>query len=135
MEEPQCAQCHRRIDPIGYGLEHFTAAGLWRGTELTEMASGYTVQKSKEHPIDDNGTLPDGTGFHGFFELRDAIAAREQAFLRGLTEHLIAYGLARPISFTDDELCAGILRHARKQNSTFAALVIALVTSREFRSK
>lgn len=30
MEEAQCAQCHRKIDPIGYGLEHFNAVGLWR---------------------------------------------------------------------------------------------------------
>ena len=34
QEAPQCAQCHRKIDPIGYGLENFTAAGLWRDHEI-----------------------------------------------------------------------------------------------------
>ncbi|MGY8644427.1 MAG: DUF1588 domain-containing protein, partial [Verrucomicrobiales bacterium] len=29
--KPQCASCHRKIDPIGYGLEKFDAIGLWRG--------------------------------------------------------------------------------------------------------
>ncbi|MCB1086726.1 MAG: DUF1592 domain-containing protein, partial [Verrucomicrobiae bacterium] len=30
QEEPQCASCHRKIDPIGFGLENFDAAGQWR---------------------------------------------------------------------------------------------------------
>ncbi|MFM8893112.1 MAG: DUF1592 domain-containing protein, partial [Planctomycetia bacterium] len=30
QEQPQCAQCHRAIDPIGLGLENFDAAGRWR---------------------------------------------------------------------------------------------------------
>jgi len=27
QEQPQCAQCHRKIDPIGFGLENFDAIG------------------------------------------------------------------------------------------------------------
>ena len=27
QEQPQCAQCHRKIDPIGFGLENFDAVG------------------------------------------------------------------------------------------------------------
>lgn len=33
MEEAQCASCHRKIDPIGFGLENFDAAGKWRTTK------------------------------------------------------------------------------------------------------
>ena len=135
MEEPQCAQCHKRIDPIGYGLEHFNAAGLWRDVEVAEIASGYTVRKSKEHPIESSGTLPDGTKFDGFFQLRDAIAKREKAFVTGLIENLVSYALGRPSQFSDDDLCADILVQARKGNLTLQAIIQALVASREFRSK
>ena len=46
MEEAQCAQCHRNIDPIGYGLEHFNAVGLWRNSELVSGSH----RKTKEFP-------------------------------------------------------------------------------------
>jgi hypothetical protein len=135
MEEPQCAQCHQRIDPIGYGLEHFNAAGLWRDIEVAEIASGYSVRKSKEHPIDATGTLPDGTKFDGFFQLRDAIAKREKAFATALIENLVSYSLGRPSQLSDDDLCADILLQVRKDKLTLPAIIHALVGSREFQSK
>ncbi len=135
MEEPQCAQCHQRIDPIGYGLEHFNAAGLWRDVEVAEIASGYSVRKSKEHPIDASGTLSDGTKFDGFFQLRDAIAKREKAFALGLIENLVSYALGRPSQLSDDDLCADILLQARKDKLTLPTIIHALVGSREFQSK
>jgi hypothetical protein len=135
MEEPQCAQCHQRIDPIGYGLEHFNAAGLWRAVEVAEIASGYNVRKSKDHPIDASGTLPDGTPFDGFFQLRDALAKREKAFASGLIENLVSYALGRPAQFTDEELCADIQVQARKRGLTLQAIIEALVASRAFQAK
>lgn len=135
MEEAQCAQCHRRIDPIGYGLEHFNAVGLWRETEYTEIAANNRLRQSKEHRIDDSGTLPDGTAFDGFFELRDAIAARHEAFARGFVEHLIAYALGRPCGFTDQDLADTILAQGTKQGATPRAYLHALVQSDAFRRK
>jgi mono/diheme cytochrome c family protein len=135
QEEAQCAQCHRRIDPIGFGLEHFNAAGLWREREVAELASGYTVRKSKEHTIDASGTLSDGTKFDGFFELRDAVASRKEAFLLGLVEQLVSYALGRPAQFSDDDLCARIVRESGSGQSTLRDLVLALVASRPFQTK
>ncbi len=135
MEEAQCAQCHRRIDPIGYGLEHFNAVGLWRETEYTEIAANNRVRQSKEHPIDDAGTLPDGTAFDGFFELRDAVAARHEAFARGFVEHLIEYALGRPYGFTDQDLADAILAQGAQQGATPRAYLHALVQSEAFRRK
>ncbi len=28
--DPSCASCHRRMDPLGFGLENFDAVGAWR---------------------------------------------------------------------------------------------------------
>lgn len=135
MEEAQCAQCHRKIDPIGYGLEHFNAVGLWRETEYTEIAANNRVRQSKEHPIDDSGTLPDGTKFDGFFELRDVVVSRHESFARGFVEHLIAYALGRPFGFTDQDLADAILEQGRKQGATPRAYLHALVQSEAFRRK
>jgi hypothetical protein len=135
MEQPQCYQCHRKIDPIGFGLENFDAAGKWRENELVEIAGGNIVRKSMEHPIDAYGTLPDGTEFNGFFELRDALAAKEDTFARGLTENLISYALGRPYGFSDDLLTTDILTHAKADQLTFNAIIQALVASPAFQAK
>jgi hypothetical protein len=135
MEEAQCAQCHRKIDPIGYGLEHFNAVGLWRDLEYVDIAVNNRVRDSKEHPIDDSGTLPDGTKFDGFFELRDTIAERHEAFARGFVEHLIEYALGRPYGFTDQDLADAILAQGGKQKATPRAYLHALVQNEAFRRK
>ncbi|MCB1123400.1 MAG: DUF1592 domain-containing protein, partial [Verrucomicrobiae bacterium] len=44
QEEPQCAQCHRKIDPLGFGLENFNAVGSWRDLEIVQ---GPTVEVDK----------------------------------------------------------------------------------------
>jgi hypothetical protein len=135
MEEPQCYQCHRKIDPIGFGLEHFDAVGKWRETEYTEIAVNNRVRKSKEHPIDAGGQLPDGTKFEGFFELRDAVADREVAFARGLIEHLIEYALGRPFGFSDEKLAESILATSKQQKLSMRSMIHAIVQSQQFQTK
>jgi hypothetical protein len=135
MEQPQCSQCHQKIDPIGFGLEHFNAVGLWRDLERTEVVSGNTVRKALEHPIDSSGTLPGGETFESFEQLRDGVAARGEPFVRGLIEGLLGYGLGRAPVFSDDSLCEALLAHARQNRWSLRALLQEIVASRPFQSK
>ena len=57
-KDPICASCHRRMDPLGFGLENFDAVGAWRTMD-------------GKFPIDATGTLPDGDEFTGPVELAD----------------------------------------------------------------
>ncbi|MDF1858897.1 MAG: DUF1592 domain-containing protein [Verrucomicrobiales bacterium] len=134
-EEAQCAQCHQRIDPLGFGLEHFNAAGLWREKEVVEIHQGRRVVKTKQFPIDSSGALPDGTPFTGFEEMRKLIGEREEDFAQGFTEHLIEYGLGRPFGFSDLNLAESILDSARKKDFGMSEFVHALVQSKSFRLK
>jgi len=136
QEQAQCSQCHRRIDPIGFGLEHFNAVGQWRDQEYTEVAVlNKVVKESKLFAINATGTLPDNTAFNGFHELRDALAKHEADFAKGLVEHLIEFCLGRPCGFSDDDLVQSILQSAKPQHYTPRALIHALVSSGEFHSK
>jgi hypothetical protein len=131
QEEPQCASCHRRFDPIGFGLENFDAAGLWRTTDAYEKKG---VGK-KEWEIDPAGKLHGGPTFKDYFELREIVAERVDAFARSLTEALVEYGLGRPCGYADEELVATILSQAKAKDWQLREFIQALVASQEFQSK
>ncbi|MEQ1839700.1 MAG: DUF1585 domain-containing protein [Verrucomicrobiales bacterium] len=128
MEEPQCLQCHRKIDPIGFGLENFNAAGKWREVD-------YDPKTKKEWPIDPEGAIHNGPSFKDYFELRDLVAAREEDFARGFTEALIEYALGRPYGFTDEALAGGIVARAKEEDFAIRAFVMALAASEVFGRK
>ena len=109
QEEPQCASCHRKIDPIGFGLENFDAAGKWRTEDTYQKGAG----PKKTWPVDPAAAFHNGPAFKDYFELRDIVASREEAFARSFTEALIEYALGRPFGFTDEELATSIMQRAR----------------------
>ena len=131
QEEPQCASCHRKIDPIGFGLENFDAAGLWR-TEDTFQPKGSPAHTWPVHPAD---AFYKGPAFHDFFELRDIIASKSDAFAHGFTEALIEYALGRPYGFSDQDLAETIVDRAKDKNFALREFIHALVASDAFRSK
>jgi hypothetical protein len=131
QEEPQCLQCHRKIDPIGFGLENFNAAGKWRSTELYTRANG----GRKDWPIDPSGAFHNGPKFNDYFQLRDIIAAKPENFARSFTEALIEYALGRPYGFTDEDLAQDIVKRAKAKNFAIREFIISLATSREFGRK
>ena len=135
MEEPQCAHCHRKIDPIGFGLHNFDATGKWREQETVSLIAKKKVRQAKTHIIDPSGTLPNGDSFADFLELRDQIAKHEQDFARGFSESLIAYGLGRPYGFSDRTLVDQILEEAAGQDNQVSAFIHALVQSNAFQQK
>jgi cytochrome c553 len=125
-EQPQCASCHRKIDPIGFGLENFDAAGKWRTTDR---------HGGKTWTIDAADTLFQGSSFADFRQLRDLIAAREDDFASGFTKHLIEYALGRPFGFADEDMANRILTAAKHDHYALRTFLHAIVQSREFQTK
>ncbi len=130
QEAAQCANCHRKIDPIGFGLENFDAAGKWR-TEDTYALKGV----KKTWPVDPAAAFHNGPAFTGYFELRDIVASKSEAFARGFTEALIEYALGRPFGFTDEDLATSIVNQAREKDFALREFIHALVASDAFHSK
>jgi len=138
MEEAQCASCHRKMDPIGFGLENFTASGKWRSKEprYTKNRKGQMVLSRTGTPINSSGKFHAGPEFADFFELRGLIAKwKREEFARGFTEALIEYGLGRPFGFTDEALASEIIASAKSQNYLMADFIHGLVQSNPFHLK
>ncbi|MEY5025752.1 MAG: hypothetical protein RLZZ244_1280, partial [Verrucomicrobiota bacterium] len=131
QEDPQCASCHRKIDPIGFGLENFDAVGQWRTEDGYEKEG---VGK-KRWQIEPAGAFHNGPAFRDYFELRALIASRADNFAQGFTEALIEYALGRPCGFSDQELVQQILQRARQKDFEMHEFFQALVASPAFQSK
>jgi mono/diheme cytochrome c family protein len=117
-----CASCHRRMDPLGFGLENFDAIGAWRTTDGS-------------FPIDASGTLPNGEEFTGPDELRAILLERREAFARGLTSKLLIYALGRGLEPYDGPTVRGIAQRLPKQGYRFSALVLEIVNSLPFQAR
>jgi mono/diheme cytochrome c family protein len=138
QEDPQCASCHRKIDPIGFGLENFDAAGQWRTEDsyTAVSAMGKPDPKSKKTwTIDPAATLHNGPAFHDYFGLRDVVASRADHFARGFSTALIEYALGRPCGFSDEPLLADLVRQTRDKDFAAREFIHALVRSKEFHTK
>jgi hypothetical protein len=131
QEEPQCASCHRKIDPIGFGLENFDAAGKWRIEDTYERKGA----GKKTWPVNPAAAFHNGPAFKDYFELRDIIASKDESFARGFTEALIEYALGRPCGFSDEELTSAIVRQTQKKNFAMGEFIHALVASDAFHTK
>jgi hypothetical protein len=138
QEQPQCASCHRSIDPIGFGLENFNAVGKWRSEDTYQALdpNGKPIRNQvKTWNIDASAAFHKGPAFKNYFELRNLIASRPDLLARGFTENLIAYSLGRPFGFTDEALANTILQRALKSQFAMREFVQALVASKEFHIK
>lgn len=131
-EKAQCVSCHRKIDPIGFGLENFNATGKWRTTNQHRDKRGKIL---KEWKIDPSGSFYKGPRFADYFELRDLIVQRQEDFARGFIEALIEYALGRPFGFSDENFADELLQQARKSGFVMREFVQGLVLSEAFLSK
>ena len=121
-KNPVCASCHRRMDPLGFGLENFDAVGAWRTMD-------------GKLPIDSAGVLPDGRAFNGPDELRTILSGDRDAFARALTSKLLTYALGRGLERYDGKTVKEIAAKLPAQDYRFSALVLEIVKSLPFQSR
>jgi hypothetical protein len=120
--DPKCANCHTRMDAIGFALENYNAIGAWRTTD-------------GKFPIDASGKFPDGAEFKGPADLRKVLLDRKDLFVRCLIEKLMIYGLGRGIEPYDDPSIRQIQAALAKDGNKFSRLVIEIVKSPPFRMR
>jgi len=138
QESAQCASCHRKIDPVGFGLENFDAVGQWRTEDTYQVMDekGKPVKgASKTWSIEATAQLHKGPAFKDYFELRDIIASRADNFAKGFSEALIEYALGRPVGFRDEPLVTEMLAAAKKEKLGARAFIHSMVASKEFHTK
>ncbi len=118
--DPVCANCHRILDPIGFGLENFDAIGRWR------------EQDDSGGAIDAAGELPGGKRFSSPRELKAIIAARQAELARNLTEKLLAFALCRQLEGYDEIVVDRLMETIARDGYRMQTLIAEIVTSYPF---
>ena len=131
-ELPQCARCHNKIDPLGFALENFNAAGEWRDRE----GFGYKGRVGRDDPlIDASSKLLDGTEIVGVDGLRDALMGRQELFLNCLAGKMLTYALGRELGIADQVHVDAAVRYLDRNGDTLKSLVTYIVDSEPFGRK
>lgn len=120
ISNPVCANCHKVLDPIGFGLENFDAIGRWRDQDDTGGA------------IDSSGELPGKKRFSSPKELKKILAARTEDLSRNLTSRMLSYALCRQLSGYDEIVVDQLTDTIAKDGYRMETLVVAVVTSYPF---
>jgi hypothetical protein len=119
---PSCNSCHGVIDPLGLALENFNAIGQWQDKD-----------RDAGTPIDASGQLVDGTPIRGPDDLRIALVARQDQFVRTFTENLMTFALGRSVRYYDMPAVRAIVRDAARHDYRFSSIVLGIVNSNAFR--
>lgn len=121
-KDPSCANCHAKMDPLGFGLENFDAVGTWRTLDGKD-------------PIDSSGELPSGEKFNGPSELKKILLGRKNEFVQNLTEKMMIYALGRGLDTNDQCSVEEISKRVEKDDYKFSRLVIEIVRSEPFQKR
>ena len=123
LSNATCANCHKVLDPIGFGLENFDAIGRWREMDDTGGA------------IDAAGELPSGESFTTPGELKAIVAERKSDLARNFTEKLLAYALCRQLEGYDEIVVDHLMDSIAKDDYRMQTIVSEIVTSYPFRNR
>ena len=121
--DPNCAACHKSIDPLGLAFDQYDAIGQWRTHEHIPTGVG------KNPPVDASGTLTDGRTFNGSVEFKELLLDDRDRFARAFIEHLCTYALRRVLTVDDKEDVSNILSEAKKKNYQIKDIVRAVAVS------
>lgn len=119
VANPNCAVCHKRLDPIGLAMENFTATGAWRDAE-------------KGKPIDASGELPGGIRFNGPVELKKIMLDQSDLFVQNLSKKMLTYATGRGTEPFDRPTIKKIAQSVEDNNNRMQALIEAVVLSDAF---
>lgn len=118
-QDANCAGCHSRLDPLGFGLENFDPIGRWR----TKIA---------DQPVDAAGQMVTGEKFEGATGLKQVLLARKAQFIRNVTERMYAYALNRGLEAYDMPQVKQTARKLAETDYRIGVLVQDVVMSYPF---
>ncbi len=128
--DPTCAECHRKIDPLGFGLETFDPIGRWRATYAKPKG------KSSAPKVDSSGEFGSGETYTNFHEFKAIlVTSRWDMFTRHLIKQVLSYATGRHLEAVDEFVIEDIFQAVKKDGYGLRTLLVECLTSEIVRSR
>ena len=134
-EIESCRDCHARIDPWGFGLEHYDPIGGFREHYTIFSGSGKISKQEQGRKVDGSSELPSGDYLSNELDLIGALAERREQFAKNLTTKLLTYSTGRELTFKDKVEVDEIVAHVSESGYGMEDLLIEVLSSSIFRSR
>jgi hypothetical protein len=118
---PVCASCHARMDPLGFALENFDAIGRWRDNDMGATINSVIALQGQK--IDSPGAF------------REALLTQTDEFVRTVTEKLLTYALGRGLDYYDAPTVRQLVRQLARHEGRWSALLVGIVQSQPFQMR
>lgn len=159
-KDKNCAECHARIDPLGFSLESFDPIGRWRtsypGQKKTNpqpkpkapadapKAQGQGNKTPSLPPkaepstpkIDTSGQFSSGETYKDFASFKAVLREKRlEHFTRHLISQVLSYSAGRHMEGVDQYVLDDIYEAVKKDNLGLRSLVVECLASPIFRSR
>ncbi len=125
-----CNECHRKIDPLGFGLETFDPIGRWRATYSKPKGDAPAPK------VDSTGEFGSGETYADFHDFKSIlVVSRTDVFTRHLIKQFLSYATGRHMTPVDDYVIEDILQAVKKDGYGLRTLVVEALASDIFRSR
>ncbi len=128
--DPACAECHRKIDPLGFSLETFDPIGRWRETYTKPKGDAPAPQ------VDSSGEFGSGETYAGFHDFKSILlGSRKDIFARHLIRQFLSHATGRHMEPSDDFVIEEIFEAVQKDGYGLRTLIVESLASEIFRSR
>lgn len=119
-ENPTCAACHERIDPLGFALENFDVVGQWRDKYDNGRA------------VDASGTLMKKYPFDDVVDFKQALVREERRFAKAFAGHMLRFALSRELTAADSITVDEIVEKTEADDFKLRSIIKEVILSRDF---
>ncbi|MDA1229850.1 MAG: DUF1588 domain-containing protein [Planctomycetota bacterium] len=119
-ENPSCAGCHTKLDPLGFALENFDITGRWRNA----------YDNGRE--VDSSGVLLRKHAFEGVVQFKQSLVTENHRFAKAFTEHLLRFALARELTPADAITVDSVIRNTENEGFRIQSLIREVILSKGF---
>jgi len=118
----ECAACHDKMDPLGFGLENFDTLGRWRDELHGE-------------PVEAKGTLPSGEVYEGPDGLKKVLLARKDKIMRHLARKMTGFAFGRELNQFDSCVINDAMKALEQNDWRTTVLIETIATSYPFQHR
>ena len=131
-----CADCHAKIDPFGFAMEHFDPIGGFR--DSYPKVRRWSQHNRQLHyvagqKIDATSELPSGKNLLGMSDLSESLLKRKGQFMMNLTEKLMIHSTGREMTYKDHLEIEKVAFKRDAESYGFQDLIVEVMGSSIFR--